>query len=174
MQNLRPAPRFFEEVRRLSHLFSGIGPGGLPAGCKEEQSLIMASGFDPIIFLMVEIKNTLLSGGRALIVDHSIYRQNVLAVLKGLGLLSFKVYKEAGLNRKKIQIELNVDNQSTRRLKSFRIFSRPGRRTYLSFRKIKNTLAKRPGAVIVSTSQGVLEGKEAVKKSLGGEVLFEV
>lgn len=134
----------------------------------------MASGFDPIIFMMVEIKNAFLSGAKTVRVDHSVYRERVLSVLKDLGLLNFKVYKESGLSHKKIDIGLNVDNKSTRRFKSFRIFSRPGRRTYLSFRKIKKALAKRPGALIVSTSQGVLEGKEAVKKSLGGEVLFEI
>lgn len=123
---------------------------------------------------MVEIKNALLSGKAALTVDYSGYRENVLKVLKELGLLSFKIFKEEAGPFKKIEIELLDEPSAKRRLKEFRIFSRPGRRLYLSVSKIKAKLAKRPGAFVISTSKGVLEARSAVKQSLGGEIIFEV
>lgn len=134
----------------------------------------MTSGFDPIITLMVEVKNASLRGSNSLDIYYSGYREDVLQVLKGLGLLNFKVFKEEGQAFKKIHINLPEDLKSRRRLKSFRIFSRPGRRIYMSSAKIKARLAKHPSTTLVSTSQGTLEAKEAVKRSLGGEVLFEV
>jgi small subunit ribosomal protein S8 len=54
------------------------------------------------------------------------------------------------------------------------IISKPSLRVYT---KAKNLTAKRKlgtGTTIVSTSKGVMTEKEAVEKSLGGEVLFRI
>jgi small subunit ribosomal protein S8 len=51
--------------------------------------------------------------------------------------------------------------------------SRPGRRVYAKFDEIPKIKSGR-GLVLVSTSQGVMTGAQAVKKRLGGELICKV
>ncbi len=134
----------------------------------------MSSGYDPILSLMTEIKNAILVGRNKLVVDFSGYREGVLKVLRGEDFLSYKIFKEPDQKNKKLQIELKEDKEVKRRLTSFKAFSSPGRRYYLPVSRLKTYLSKRRQGLVISTSRGVLNIKEAVKKSLGGEVLFEV
>lgn len=134
----------------------------------------MSTGYDPILSLMVEIKNALLAGQANLTVGHSRYREGVLKVLQEMNFLSYKIYKESERKNKKIGIEIKDDVETKRRLTSFRIFSTPGRRFYLPVSRLKPYLEKHRQGIFVSTSRGVMSVVDAVKKSLGGEVLFEV
>lgn len=134
----------------------------------------MTSGFDPVISLLVQIKNACLSGAAYLELPHSKYREQVLSVLSKMGLLRFKVFKEEARAFKKVHIDLSTDPTSRRRLTSFRLYSRPGRRIYGNSTKLSFLLGKHKNGVVLSTSKGVLEIKEALKKNLGGELLFEV
>jgi small subunit ribosomal protein S8 len=60
-----------------------------------------------------------------------------------------------------------------RGMKKIRRVSKPGRRMYA-----KSTNIPRPkngyGVVILSTPEGVMSGREAVKARIGGEVICEV
>jgi small subunit ribosomal protein S8 len=51
--------------------------------------------------------------------------------------------------------------------------SKPGRRVYVSANDIPKVKQGR-GIVLVSTSKGVMTGREAIKQKLGGEVLLKV
>jgi len=52
-----------------------------------------------------------------------------------------------------------------------KIISKPSLRVYAGS---KNTLQKGLGMTVVSTNQGVMTGKEAMQKKIGGEVLFKI
>ena len=52
----------------------------------------------------------------------------------------------------------------------FKRISKPGCRIYTSAKEIK----RGKGLLILSTPQGLMEGKEAKKKGLGGEVIIRV
>lgn len=134
----------------------------------------MTAGYDPIIILMTQIKNSLLAGHLSLVVSSSSYREAFLQVLKDQGLLAFKVFKQAESGKKRLQISIEPGDEVYRRLTSFRSFSRPGRRFYLTTSRLENFLAKRRAGLVISTSRGILPIKEAVKRRLGGEVLVEV
>ena len=54
------------------------------------------------------------------------------------------------------------------------IISKPSLRVYLSAREIKRTAGVDAMTSIVSTNAGVMTGKDAAKKGVGGEVLFRV
>ena len=133
----------------------------------------MSSGFDPIISLVIQIKNAHLAGSSSLDTDYSKYRESVLTVLSKMGFLNFKVYKEEG-SFKKLHLDLSSEPEAKRRLVGVRLISRPGRRIYGDGAKLKLLLNKRKNGVVLSTSQGVMNIKDAVKKSLGGELLFEI
>lgn len=54
------------------------------------------------------------------------------------------------------------------------VISKPSLRVYTGKSEIGKRERKRMGTVVLSTSQGVMSGKEAQKKKVGGELLFEI
>lgn len=54
------------------------------------------------------------------------------------------------------------------------ILSKPSLRVYGRATKKDDIQGKGLGTVIISTSQGIMTGKEAVKKGVGGELLFRI
>ena len=54
------------------------------------------------------------------------------------------------------------------------ILSKPSLRVYGRSNKKQELLGRGLGTTIVTTSQGVMTGKEAVKKGVGGELLFRI
>lgn len=57
-------------------------------------------------------------------------------------------------------------------LSNVTIISKPGLRIYMGADEIESK--KTPDIYILSTSKGVMSGKEAIKKRLGGEVIAKV
>ena len=55
-----------------------------------------------------------------------------------------------------------------------RIISKPSLRVYASVLELGTAEKRGLGKIVVSTSSGVMTGKEALKKGLGGELLFEI
>jgi small subunit ribosomal protein S8 len=51
--------------------------------------------------------------------------------------------------------------------------SKPGRRTYVGVKEIPLVVGGR-GIVIISTSNGIMSGREARKQGLGGELICKV
>lgn len=134
----------------------------------------MTSGFDPIISLLIQIKNAYLSGASSLEVSHSAYREGVLGTLAKINLLNYRVFKEEGRTFKKIHIDLSQEPESRRRMTGLHLYSRPGRRLYGDGVKLKFMMSKSQDGVVLSTSKGILNIKDALKKNLGGELLFRV
>lgn len=52
--------------------------------------------------------------------------------------------------------------------------SKPGQRIHLNLTKLNKMLSSRIEDLIISTSQGLMTGREARKKGLGGEALFKI
>lgn len=57
-------------------------------------------------------------------------------------------------------------------LMDIKIVSKPGLRVYMGIEEIE--AKKGPTVLIISTSAGILAGKDAIKKRLGGELIAEV
>lgn len=64
-------------------------------------------------------------------------------------------------------------NRARRAINEIRLVSKPSRRVYVGRDDIPQPLGGM-GICVVSTSQGVLSGREARTRGLGGEVLCEV
>lgn len=123
---------------------------------------------DQIADLLIRIKNASLVRKSEVTVSFSKMKEAILNILKNEGFLSdFSVVTED--NKKSIKITISHRKLPTH----IRQISRPGRRIY-----IKNKEVPRPlrglGTVIVSTSTGVVTGKEARAKGLGGELICEI
>jgi len=126
----------------------------------------------PVSDLVTRIRNGYLAKKTLISTPTSRLRENILQILKGEGyILNYSKVKEKGV-AERFDIHLKYHN-SVGVVNEIEVISKPGRRIYCNADKIpliKNGL----GAVILSTSQGVIADHEARSKKLGGEVLFKI
>jgi small subunit ribosomal protein S8 len=96
-------------------------------------------------------------------------RAGIAQILVNEGLIrSFKVAKDSkqGIMR----VYLKYDEAGNHVISSIDRVSRPGRRVYVKSDKIP-TVRSGMGMSILSTSRGIMSGKQATEQKLGGELL---
>jgi len=54
------------------------------------------------------------------------------------------------------------------------IISKPSLRTHMNHNELQSEQRKKALMLVVSTSQGLMTGKDALKKGVGGELLFKI
>jgi small subunit ribosomal protein S8 len=125
---------------------------------------------DPIIDLIISIKNGYMSRKEAVTVSHSSYKAVVVEKLKKLGFIGESTTE--GDIIKKITIKLEYP-EGQPAITGVQLFSKPGKRMYVSYRKLRSVLGGM-GYSFLSTPKGVLTDKESKKMKLGGELLFSL
>jgi len=125
---------------------------------------------DPIIDLIIRIKNAYMTRNESLTSTHSAYRIEVLKKLKDLGFV--KDFTVSGEIKKKIDIKLQY-HDGVAALTGVRIASTPGKREYVGVTELK-PIVSGMGYAFLSTSKGIMTNKEAKKAKIGGELLFEI
>jgi small subunit ribosomal protein S8 len=90
----------------------------------------------------------------------------VLAILKKNGYIADAEATDAVKREIIISLNQNVKH-------SYKRISKPGRRLYTAAQDIPIVL-RGLGMVVVSTSKGMMTGKDANKQNLGGELICEV
>lgn len=125
---------------------------------------------DPIADLLTRIRNAQRAKHEKVVVKTSRLRTEVLRILHEEGYIaSYELIPGtqdvAEVTLKYFQNEPVIRNISRA--------SRPGRRVYVKHSTIPSVLGGL-GLAIVSTSRGVMSGKEAQSKKLGGELLCTV
>lgn len=123
---------------------------------------------DQISDLLTRIRNASLAKRYEVRATFSKMKEAILAILKSEGFLSdFELLEENGKKEFKITISKTKPPVHLKQL------SKPGRRLYT-----KTTSIPRPlrgfGLIVVSTSKGLVSGKEAVKQGIGGELICEI
>lgn len=121
---------------------------------------------------IIGIKNAAKAKRRELTVPFSNLNREIGKVLVKEGFLD-EVKEENAENKRQIKVKIKYDKR-TPRLTDVTLISKPSLRSYIRTSKIFDLEKKGRRTIIVSTSQGVMTGKEARKKGLGGEVLFAV
>lgn len=125
---------------------------------------------DPIIDLIISIKNGYMSRKDAIVVNHSSYKAVVVEKLKELGFIGET--KTEGDKIKKITVSLLYrDGQPA--ITGVQLYSKPGKRVYSSYRKLTPVLGGM-GYSFLSTPKGIKTDKESKKLKLGGELLFSL
>ncbi|MCP5516759.1 MAG: 30S ribosomal protein S8 [Verrucomicrobiales bacterium] len=125
---------------------------------------------DPIADLLTRIRNA----NRALLKEvempHSRLKENVARVLVQEGYLAG--CQVTGEGRKTLHLTLKY---TARRgaVTGLKRISKPGLRHYVGATEVPRVLAGL-GVAVLSTSRGVMTGREARKANLGGEVLCHV
>jgi len=127
---------------------------------------------DPIADMITRIKNSSEAGGDFAVVPYSKIKMALATILKKEGFIK-EVTKKGKKVNKNLEVELLYDENKRPKIKGINRISKLSRRVYSKskdLRPIKNRLSK----IIVSTSKGIMTGREAREANLGGEILFEI
>ncbi|QUV77986.1 MULTISPECIES: 30S ribosomal protein S8 [Chloracidobacterium] len=124
---------------------------------------------DPISDLLTRIRNATQAGHLKVDVNYSKIKAEIVRILKEEGYINN--YKITGEGHKRtIRIYIRYAQSSEPAIRHLSRVSRPGRRVYVNVNRIPRPL-NGLGTCILSTSRGILTGKEAYLKHVGGEVL---
>ena len=129
---------------------------------------------DPIADYLTRIRNANAAGHRVVDIPASNLKKEITKILFDQGyILSYK-FEDTQNHQGNIKIALKYDKLSKEPvIKALQRISTPGLRKYTgsdSLPRILNGL----GIAIVSTSKGVMTGKQATKENVGGELICYV
>lgn len=124
---------------------------------------------DPISDMVIRVSSGLGAGREVVDIPHSRMKAEVVRVLKREGFI--KDYAvEGGAGRKLLRVYLKYADNGKPVIRRFRKVSKGGLRKYVASKDIPRVLGGM-GLVILSTSSGIMSGKEARQKGIGGELL---
>jgi small subunit ribosomal protein S8 len=127
---------------------------------------------DPIADMLTRIRNANTASHKTVDVPASRTKQAIAQILQDEGFIeSFERLTEGPQGT--IRIQLRYGPEKEKIITGLRRISRPGLRVYTPKTEIPRVLGGL-GLVIMSTPQGIMSGKRARKRGIGGEVLAYV
>ena len=124
---------------------------------------------DAIADMLTRIRNANAAKHESVMIPCSNVKKAIAEILLAEGYI--KSYQVIEDNKQgMIKVALKYGPGKTRVIQGLRRVSKPGRRIYSSCEEIPSVM-KGLGISIVSTSKGIMTGKNAVKENVGGEVL---
>jgi len=128
---------------------------------------------DPISDYLTRIRNANSAGHRVVEIPASKLKKEITKILFDQGyILSYKF--EDNSTQGTIKIALKYDKATKEPvIRKIQRVSKPGLRKYAAFDELPRVL-NGLGIAIVSTSHGVMTGKQAKRENVGGEVLCYV
>ena len=127
---------------------------------------------DPIGDMFSRIRNGQMRSLQSVNIPSSIFRQNILKILKNEGYISDYYIEKNENNKSFLKINLKY-YEGDPVIKEIKRISKLGRRVYsraTSIPKVMNGL----GLAILSTPKGVMSDTEARKNNIGGEIICRV
>lgn len=127
---------------------------------------------DPIADMLTCIRNAAMAGHRRVDVPKSKMKMAIAEVLvQEKYIASFKSVEDDNQGLIRMYLRYNQDQKSI--IRTLSRVSKPGRRVYVRQEDVPQVLGGL-GTAIISTSQGILTGNEAVKRGLGGELVATI
>jgi small subunit ribosomal protein S8 len=127
---------------------------------------------DPIADMLSSVKNASQVGKEEVVVPYSRFKEQLASLLKREGFVSgVRKFKEKESSRYYIALKLTYDTEGRPKITHIRRISKPGQRVYASADVLKSPPV---GIKVISTSQGLLTGRDARRKRLGGEEMAEI
>lgn len=124
---------------------------------------------DPIADMLTRIRNANQLRYTEVEMPTSKMKEEIARILKEEGYISdYKV--ESSEKSKKLILNLKYGAKKERVITGLKRISKPGLRVYAKADEVPSVL-NGLGIAVVSTSQGVMTGRDAKSKNLGGEVL---
>lgn len=125
---------------------------------------------DPLADFLTRIRNATNAQHRYVDVDWSKMKQTLAEILKQKGFIENYLVKVDNGQRGTIRLFLKYTSGRRPVIQGLRRVSKPGLRKYVGHQDIPQFYGNM-GLSIVSTSQGVMAGDDAVKRGIGGELL---
>ena len=127
---------------------------------------------DPIADMLTRIRNAILAEKKEVAIPTSNIKVEIAKILKREGYINdYKLDKNPF--PAEIVIDLKYKNKKDNVIEGLKRVSKPGLRVYADVESIPQVLGGL-GLAILSTSKGILTGKECKQKHVGGEVLLHV
>jgi small subunit ribosomal protein S8 len=132
---------------------------------------------DPIADMLTRIRNAVIAKHTRVDVPASRIKMDIARILQDEGYIQgFKLLDEvpgAKTVARTLRLFLKYGPHGERLITGVERISRPGRRVYFGRDDVPEVLAGL-GTSILTTSRGVMTGREAVKAGVGGEVLCNI
>ena len=128
---------------------------------------------DPLSDLFTRIRNSNAVSHETVSVPFSKFKQRIVDILKSDGYINGYTIEGDSVANKVIVISLKYDENGAPVLTSLKRISKSSKRLYIGKKDIPKVL-NGFGTVILSTSSGVLSGKDARLTGVGGELIAEV
>jgi small subunit ribosomal protein S8 len=128
----------------------------------------MSTVTDPIADLLARVRNGTQAQKLEMFVPYSKIKSEIVRILKDEGYITDYVLDTTAAHPR-----IKITNKLTNRIGAItglKRVSRPGLRRYVGADEIPRVLGGM-GTAILSTSRGVLSGREAKKQKVGGELL---
>ncbi len=127
---------------------------------------------DPISDMLTRIRNAIMAEKKEVVVPLSKAKLEILKILKNEGFISsYRV--EKGVFPPTVQVELRYKEKNKSVIQGMKRISKPGRRVYVGSENLPRILDGL-GIAVISTSQGIMTGRECKKRNIGGEVLLGI
>ena len=127
---------------------------------------------DPIADMLTRIRNALGAKHQKVDIPASKLKVNIAKILKQEGYIAnYKVIGEGA--RRAIRVYLKYGPDDEKIINIIERVSKPGCRIYVGRDDIPNVLGGL-GINIISTSQGVMTGRDARRLGIGGEILCRI
>ena len=127
---------------------------------------------DPVADMLTKIRNANRAKHEKVDVSTSKMKLQIVKILKNEGFIkNFKKVTKDGLSY--IRVFLKYDEDMNPVLHDLQRISTPGRRVYTGYREMPR-IYNGHGVVVVSTSAGVITGKEATENKVGGELICSI
>ena len=129
---------------------------------------------DPIADMITRIRNAVYARHPRVDVPASRFKLEIARILEAEGYIQgVKLLEGADGKGATIRLSLKYGPRGENVITGLERVSRPGRRVYLGRSDVPKVMGGL-GTSILTTSQGVMTGREAVKAGVGGEVLCNV
>ncbi len=126
---------------------------------------------DPIADMLSRIRNAIAVRKTEVLLPHSNVKESVASLLKKNNFIDKVTVSDASIG-KTLHVSINSED-SNARITEIKRLSTPGRRYYVAAKDIPVVKSGR-GSVIISTSKGMMTGKEAKAAGIGGELICKV
>ena len=128
---------------------------------------------DPVADMLTKIRNASMAKHEKVEIPTSKLKLQIVKILKNEGYIKNfkKVVNKDGVNV--IRVFLKYDDKQNPVLHGIERISTPGRRVYSGYRDMPRVF-NGYGVVVVSTSTGIITGKKASEKKVGGELICSI
>jgi small subunit ribosomal protein S8 len=128
---------------------------------------------DPIADMLTRIRNGVMARHDSVLVPASKIKISIAKVLKEEGFIRDYEVLKGNTPQRVVKVHLAYDERRQPMVQGLQRVSKPGLRVYCQRGEIPRVYGGL-GVAILSTSKGVLTGKQAWSKGIGGEILCYV